>query len=203
MTDPFEPMYRLAKRGAGLACDEDGVALGPVTLVERVSLDGKRRYRRRPAEEIARALTLAYGPLPPDDLARRVLGLDVAARALEAGDLARASIATVQMKLPALSAYALVKLGNDQRFMKYSEDQPRDARGRWANEENEENREATNAEGANLTPTAADTGIHSDADGWPPISRDTQGGGYVTLTDGTIVTDHQGQPLKIPPKRVA
>jgi hypothetical protein len=85
----------------------------------------------RPAEEIARALALAYGPFPANDLARRLSGLDVAARALEAGKLAKAGIATVLLKLPPLTAEAFAKLAQDPTLRKYSPDQPRDERGRW------------------------------------------------------------------------
>ena len=132
MTPAFATMYRLNSRGdAGLACDEKGVALGPIALVDALSSNGKCVYRPRPAEEIARALALAYGPFAADDLARRLSGLDVAARALEAGDLAKAGIATVLLKLPALTAEAFAKLAREPTLRKYSPDQPRDERGRW------------------------------------------------------------------------
>src|SRR6516164_11654691 len=105
------PMFRLTERGGdGLCCDRRGIALGPVALVEAANANGRRVYRLRPAEEIARALALAYDPFTPDDLARRLSGLDVAARALEADDLAKATVATVLMKLPPLSADAMAKL---------------------------------------------------------------------------------------------
>lgn len=108
------PMFRLARRGSnGLCCDARGVALGPVALVEVAEANGRRVYRARPAEEIARTLALAYDPFMPDDLARRLSGLDVAARALEAGDMAKAGVATVLLKLPPLSAEAMAKLARD------------------------------------------------------------------------------------------
>jgi hypothetical protein len=132
MTPAFATMYRLNSRGyGGLACDEKGVALGPIALVDALSSNGKCVYRPRPAEEIARALALAYGPFAADDLARRLRGLDVAARALEAGDLAKAGIATVLLKLPPLTAEACAKLAREPTLRKYSPDQPRDERGRW------------------------------------------------------------------------
>src|SRR5215471_2072364 len=121
MADPFTTMFRLTTRGsAGLACDEKGVAFGPIALVDSLSSNGKCVYRARPAEEIARALALAYGPFSADDLARRLSGLDVAARALEAGDLAKAGIATVLLKLPPLTAEALAKLARERTLRKYS-----------------------------------------------------------------------------------
>ncbi|HEV2548168.1 MAG TPA: hypothetical protein VGU20_12590 [Stellaceae bacterium] len=135
MREPFAAMFRLTPRGgSGLACDARGVALGPIALVDALSSNGKCVYRPRPAEEIARALALAYGPFAADDLARWLSGLHVAARALEAGDLAKAGIATVLLKLPPLTAEAFAKLAAEPPLKKYSPDQPRDERGRWTSE---------------------------------------------------------------------
>ena len=115
------PIFRLTKRGGnGLCCDEHGVALGSVVLVEGAETAGRRIYRRRPAEEIASALALAYGPLSADDLGHRLSGLEVAARALEMGDLAKASIATVLLKLPPLSPDAFAKLAAEPGLKKYN-----------------------------------------------------------------------------------
>jgi|SRR5579883_108574 len=126
------PMFRLTQRGGdGLCCDASGVALGPVALVEAAEANGRCVYRVRPAEEIARALALACDPFTPDDLARRLSGLEVAARALEAGDMAKAAAATVLRKLPPLTVGAMAKLARDPALKKYSPDQPRDERGRW------------------------------------------------------------------------
>lgn len=45
MTIAFARAYRLVPRGAaGLACDDDGVALGPTTLVEAASDPSGRRF---------------------------------------------------------------------------------------------------------------------------------------------------------------
>jgi hypothetical protein len=58
-------MSRLTRRGGlGFACDESGVTLGPVALVDALSSNAKCVYRARPAEEIARTSA--------DDLARRL-----------------------------------------------------------------------------------------------------------------------------------
>jgi hypothetical protein len=168
------PMFRLTERGGdGLCCDRRGIALGPVALVEAANANGRRVYRLRPAEEIARALALAYDPFTPDDLARRLSGLEVAARALEADDLAKATVATVLMKLPPLSADAMAKLIRDPTLKKYSADQPRDERGRWTSGDGADaatNDAATNdaAPAPPVRVPANDTGVMSDAGGVLP-----------------------------------
>jgi hypothetical protein len=130
MTSSFPPMYRLSARGGvGLACDEQGIALGPVILVEALAAGPGRVFRPRPAEEIARTLALAYDDLAPTDIARCLARLDVAAKALEAGDLAKASVAAVLLKLPDLSVDGFAKLAAAPSLKKYTPSQPRDERG--------------------------------------------------------------------------
>lgn len=127
----FPPMYRLTPRGGvGLACDEDGIALGPALLVEPIGAGSPRQFSPRPKEEIARTLALAYGDHAPD-LERCLASLDIAARALEAGDLAKASVAAVLLKLPDLSVDAFARLAADPSLKKYSPEQPREEHGRW------------------------------------------------------------------------
>jgi len=160
------PMFRLTERGGdGLCCDRRGIALGPVALVEAANANGRRVYRLRPAEEIARALALAYDPFTPDDLARRLSGLDVAARALEADDLAKATVATVLMKLPPLSADAMAKLARDPTLKKYSPDQPRDEGGRWTSGDGADRAADDAASTPPVRVAANDTGVMSDAGG--------------------------------------
>jgi len=163
------PMFRLTARGGdGLCCDRRGIALGPVVLVEAVEANGRRVYRLRPAEEIARALALAYAPFTTDDLARRLSGLEVAARALEADDLAKATVATVLMKLPPLSADAIAKLARDPTLKKYSPDQPRDERGRWTSGDGADAAADDAAPAPPVRVAANDTGVMSDAGGILP-----------------------------------
>jgi hypothetical protein len=127
--------FRLGERGGpGLACDRDGIALGPATLVDAVEAIGQRLYRRRQDAEIARILDLAYGRQKPRDLARCLSKLDVAVRALEDGNLPLAGIATVLLRLPPLTAAAFGKLARAESLAKYSPDQPRDEHGRWTSE---------------------------------------------------------------------
>jgi hypothetical protein len=185
--DGSVPMFRLTKRGGdALCCDLRGVALGPVALVEVAEANGRRVYRVRPAEEIARTLALAYDPFTPDDLARRLSGLEVAARALEAGDMAKAAVATVLLKLPPLSADAIAKLARDPTLKKYSPDQPRDERGRWTSGSAAD----ANADGSPsarpVQVAATDTGVMSDA------------GGVVPAADRRKTNDPPSMPLVLP-----
>jgi uncharacterized protein YecT (DUF1311 family)/GH24 family phage-related lysozyme (muramidase) len=73
---------------------------------------------------------LAYGDHAPD-IERCLASLDIAAKALEARDLAKASVAAVLLKLPDLSVDAFARLAADPSLKKYSPGQPRDERGRW------------------------------------------------------------------------
>lgn len=188
------PMFRLTSRGCdGLCCDVRGVALGPVALVEAAEANGRRVYRVRPAEEIARTLALAYDPFAPDDLARRLSSLDVAARALEAGDMAKAMVATVLLKLPSLSDEAIAKLACNPTLKKYSPDQPRDERGRWTSGASGAVDASDETAAKPIRIAANDTGVMSDAGGIlpaadKPVIRDNRGV-RVVLPDGSQVWD--------------
>lgn len=112
----------------GVSCDADGPSIGPVRLFERTEIG----LRPRPADELDFVLGLALGH--PTDFAVKMSGLKAVARALDAGDLARAMIATQLTHLPtlpddgafrrAVRADTLAKAGFDPG-------QPRDDRGRW------------------------------------------------------------------------
>jgi hypothetical protein len=165
-------MFRPGNRGSeGLCCDARGVALGPIALVEAAEANGRRVYRVRPAEEIACALAVAYDPFSPDDLARRLSGLDVAARALEAGDMAKAAVATVLLKLPPLSAEALGKLARDPTLKKHNPyhkpvHSPDGTGGQFT--------DADGAAGATVTPVATANRETTDAKAHPWKTRRNQ-----------------------------
>jgi hypothetical protein len=112
MNIPSENWYRLVARGgAGLACDKDGVALGAVDLV-RARLDA-RRVRRcdvRSLDETGRVLRTAYGRQPAEVVQRVHRGPHRAARWIEAGDLCGAGIEAVMLGFPDLTVGAMAKL---------------------------------------------------------------------------------------------
>ncbi len=111
MTIAFARAYSLVPRGeAGLACDDDGVALGPVRLVEAVAdPSGRRRYRMRPASEVAEALRLAYGSTP-DEIERWRRCLARVTQLLTAGERAQACIQAVLLAFPAVAPEGMAKL---------------------------------------------------------------------------------------------
>ncbi len=114
MNVPMDRAYRLALRGgSGLACDQDGVSLGPADLV-RVRLDtaGARRCEVRPPSEIGRLLRTAYGPQPDEVVQRLHRGLRRAAAWIETGDLGRAGLEAVMLGFPDLTPPTMAKLAS-------------------------------------------------------------------------------------------
>src|SRR6202043_2167167 len=96
---------------------------------------------------------------------RCLAGLDLAARALEAGDLVKASVATVLLKLPDLTVEAFAKLAGDPALKKYNPDQPRDDHGRWTSGDT-----ASDAPGSEQV-AANDDGTRTDVGGILPAPR--------------------------------
>jgi len=89
----------------GLSCDEDGVFLGGIPLMERVFDRSDRGHLApRPADDLSREFGLLYGM--PVDMAGKRNGLSAVANALNRGDLALAKIASVQMRLPDLPHFS-------------------------------------------------------------------------------------------------
>jgi hypothetical protein len=129
MTIAFARAHRVVQRGAaGLACDDDGVALGPMRLVEAViDAAGCRSYRLRPAPEIAEALRLAYGSAP-NEIERCQRGFARIAQLLTAGERAQACIHAVQLAFPEIAPAGMTKLARAASLQKYNpnwEQEPR------------------------------------------------------------------------------
>jgi len=112
----------------GVSCDEEGPSIGPVRLFE-MTADG---LAPRPVDELDFIFGEVFGC--PINFAAKMTGLTVVARALDAGDLAKAMIATQLTHLPtlpdeaafhrAVHADMLAKAG-------FNPAEPRDERGRW------------------------------------------------------------------------
>ncbi len=115
-TIAFAPVYRLVPRGrAGLACDTDGVTLGQVPLVDAADING----RRRPDNEVAQALRLAYG-FAPEEIDRCRRGFAKVAELLTAGEIAQAGIRAVLLALPEISPAGMARLANAADLQKYN-----------------------------------------------------------------------------------
>jgi hypothetical protein len=112
---------------AGLQCTADGVFLSGVPLLQTTASG----LAARPAEDIDALLKGAFGAdLGAADL---LSSLDVIAKALNAGDLGRAMVATLQARLPTLNAAGARRLAEaEARLAKYDQQELRDLRGRWA-----------------------------------------------------------------------
>ncbi len=112
MNLPTQRSYRLVPRGgAGLACDEQGLALGGVDLARALTdARGMRRCVMRSPEETAKILRTSYGPLRDETVLRLHQGLGRAAALIQAGELGRAGIQAVMLGFPDLTAEATRKL---------------------------------------------------------------------------------------------
>lgn len=129
MNAPFARTFRLVPRGgAGLACDDDGVALGPVSLVEAWRDEaGKLRFRAKPLAELGKAMRLAYGEAEREAIARHHRGLSRIAELLEAGQSTRARIHAVQLGFPDIDDDGMTKLARAATLRKFNPD--------WASED--------------------------------------------------------------------
>lgn len=109
MTEAISHRHALVSRGeAGLACDAEGVALGPICLVSR--REGHDVWAAASLRDVELALRLAYGH-DDKNLARRChAGLDRIAKALAASDVVRAAVEAVHLGLPPLDRKAMKKL---------------------------------------------------------------------------------------------
>ena len=112
----------------GLSCTSSGISLAGVPLL-RMTISG---FAPRSADEIHALIGGAYGPdINPTALA---LGLEVIAKALNQGDLARAMVAAVRLRLPDLSWEGAVRITHIENALakhNFDPDEPRDTRGRW------------------------------------------------------------------------
>jgi hypothetical protein len=120
--------FRLANEpgATGLSCNENGVHLGCVPLLRRTDAG----FEPRPSYEIEALIAKAYRGA--EDGARLSSGLRCIADCLNKGELARAMIAAVFLRLPDLDpdgAEGIAKV--DALLQKYDPNEPRDRRGRW------------------------------------------------------------------------
>lgn len=120
--------------GRGLRCDGNGLFLGRDALLRR---DGSGRFRARPAAELENILGRAYrGEM---DWASRVRSVELVAKALNSGDMARATMTAVLMRLPDPGdSFRIASADDELAKAGFNPDEPRDERGRWTDEEGSE-----------------------------------------------------------------
>ena len=113
--------------GLGLHCTPHGVTLAGAPLL-RTTVAG---LAPRPRKDLGELLRAAYGrDLDPDAVAS---GLTVVAKALNNGDLGRAMIASVRLRLPSLDVAGAERLAAVEEALTKAayEHEPRDWHGRW------------------------------------------------------------------------
>jgi len=95
MTQPL--MFKLDQnaKGRGLRCDRDGLFFAGEALLER---DDEDQFRPIPSTAIRKVFSNAYRAT--GDWESRIRSADVVAKALNKGDVARAMMAAVLMRLP-------------------------------------------------------------------------------------------------------
>jgi hypothetical protein len=82
----------------GICCEENGAFVGAVPMLARTRRNGKDEWRPRDGDSLSQEMSAQYG-LPVDMSSKRG-GLCAIAKALNAGDLVRAQIATVLLGVP-------------------------------------------------------------------------------------------------------
>jgi hypothetical protein len=125
-----------------LACDGQGIALGPTPLVVATGKGGAGRCSVIPIEGLEQALTLAYGAQSPATVKRCHAGLRRIAARLEEGDVASAGVEAVFLRFDPISRGGMAKLRNADDLLKDGtawQDQPRvpageTGGGQWTSE---------------------------------------------------------------------
>jgi len=115
--------------GRGLRCDSDGLFLGGNALLDR---GASGNFAARPVAELQKILHSAYGDDTNWESCSR--SVELVARALNRGDMARAMMTAVLMRLPdpgdpvgTNADGALAKAG-------FNPGEPRDEQGRWTSD---------------------------------------------------------------------
>jgi hypothetical protein len=171
MNAPFTEMRRLHDRGPrarGLVVDAEGVMLGPnCVLVART----KGGYRRIDAAAVDQVLKTTFGDAHP--LRRFSLVLDRITDALTAGDLVKAQLLGLEIRLGALDDEQLQRMQTASSRIKagFDPNQTRDERGRWTAERGSETGAAGSSaeadqhrsDGGSMVPVADKTG-HTPAE---------------------------------------
>lgn len=117
-------------KGRGLCCGSEGLFLAGRALLER---DSEGRFQPRPSAKVRKIFSDTYRT--ETDWDSRVRSVSVIAKALNKGDIARAMIAAVLMRMP--DPDGAIRISDvDGILAKAGFDplEPRDEHGRWTNE---------------------------------------------------------------------
>jgi hypothetical protein len=91
--------FRLSPLGkGGVSCDEGGAFVGAVPMLVRTRRHGRDEWRPRDCDVLSKEMSAQYG-LPVDMSSKRG-GLKAIANALNEGDMARAQVATLLLRIP-------------------------------------------------------------------------------------------------------
>jgi len=91
--------FRLSPRGkGGVSCDAEGALVGCIPVLKRLRKNGKDIWQPRDCDELSGEIAKQYGL--PIDMSAKTSGLRAIANALNAGNIARAQIATVLLGIP-------------------------------------------------------------------------------------------------------
>jgi hypothetical protein len=88
--------FRLSPQG--VSCDENGAFLAAIPLLKRSHANGKDRWQPIDSEQLSEQISSRFGL--PIDMSSKMGGLETIADALNAGNVARAQIATVLLGIP-------------------------------------------------------------------------------------------------------
>ncbi len=114
-------------KGRGLRCDSDGLFWGGDALLLQ---DDKGNFQVRPVAELQKVLGRAYGDETNWD--SRIRSVNLVAKALGQGDMARATMTAVLMRLPdPCSPVRIADVDGVLAKAGFNPDEPRDERGRW------------------------------------------------------------------------
>lgn len=91
--------FRLSPAGeGGVSCDKAGAFIASIPILERVRRSGRDVWQPRDCADLSERVSAQYGL--PVDLSSKAGGIAAIARALNAGDVARAQIAALLLRIP-------------------------------------------------------------------------------------------------------
>jgi hypothetical protein len=91
--------FRLSPLGkGGISCDQGGAFVGAVPMLVRTHKHGRDEWRPRDCDVLSKEMSAQYGL--PVDMSSKTGGLRAIANAFNDGDMARAQVATLLLRIP-------------------------------------------------------------------------------------------------------